>query len=130
MNGIILKEKLQAIEDVQLVEVSKKLQISPQGLQNRFKSKDVSLDFIIQLAEAVNKSVYYFIEDTEYEKYFNGGYDYPFMSLQEEKATYNTDREKLLQAKDDIIALLKKENEALTKDKELLAKLLLKEDKA
>lgn len=69
MNGNFLKEKLQLI-DIQLVDLSKKLNITPQSLNSRFKTKDVTISFLIELCEAVKKSPYYFLKGSEYEKYF------------------------------------------------------------
>lgn len=70
MNGNILKEKLQMI-DIQFVELSKKLNISPQSLNSRLKTKDVTISFLIELCEAVKKSPYYFLKGSEYEKFFS-----------------------------------------------------------
>ena len=70
MNGNILKEKLQMI-DIQFVELSKKLNISPQSLNSRLKTKDVTISFLIELCQAVKKSPYYFLKGSEYEKFFS-----------------------------------------------------------
>jgi transcriptional regulator with XRE-family HTH domain len=69
MDGNFIKEKLQLI-DIQFVELSKKLGITPQSLNSRLKTKDITISFLIELCEAINKSPYYFIKGSEYEKYF------------------------------------------------------------
>jgi transcriptional regulator with XRE-family HTH domain len=70
MDGAFLKEKLQML-NIQFVELAKKLEITPQSLNNRFKSKDITLDFICELSTLLNKNAYYFIKGSENEKYFS-----------------------------------------------------------
>lgn len=69
MTGNFLKEKLQLI-DIQLVDLSKNLKITPQSLNSRFKTKDVTISFLIEICAAIKKSPYYFLKGSEYEKYF------------------------------------------------------------
>lgn len=105
MNGNILKEKLQMI-DIQFVELSKKLNISPQSFNSRLKTKDVTVSFLIEICDAINKSPYYFIKGTEYEKYF----------VSEENSLKLVNKEspnELLEAKNEIIELLKRDIQRL-----------------
>ena len=106
MNGSILKEKLQLI-DIQFVELSKKLNISPQSLNSRLKTKDVTVSFLIELCEAIKKSPYYFLKGTEYEKYFVSEENTMRGETKEEKPN------ELLETKNELIQLLKQENQRL-----------------
>ena len=69
MNGKFLKEKLQK-SDVQFVELAKKLNISPQNLYNKFKSKDLSLSFLVDVSLALNKSIYFLMSGSGRENLF------------------------------------------------------------
>ncbi|WP_286914782.1 helix-turn-helix domain-containing protein [Flavobacterium sp. UBA4197] len=106
MTGNILKEKLQLL-DIQLSEIARKLNISPQSLQSRLKTKDVTISFLIELAEAVNKSPYFFIKNTLYEKYFESSNE---MDIE----TPNKDLMALINAKDKIIELLENDVKRMT----------------
>jgi transcriptional regulator with XRE-family HTH domain len=110
MNGNILKEKLQSI-DIQFVDLSRKLNISPQSLQSRLKSKDISISFLVEICKAVNKSLYYFVKGTEYENYFKleeSG------EVSEPSSSYVNSKDlDLIKSKDKIIELLESENQRL-----------------
>ena len=69
MNGEHLRKKL-VEQSVDFMAVAKELGISPQSLQNRLKAKDVKISFIVELAKAINKSVYYFIQGSGLEQAF------------------------------------------------------------
>jgi len=62
MEGSFLKKKIQSA-GFQLYEVAKKLDITPQDLQSKLKSKDVKLSLIRKIASAINKDVFFFLED-------------------------------------------------------------------
>lgn len=112
MNGNFLKEKLQLI-DVQFVELSKILKITPQSLNSRFKTKDVTISFLIELCEAVNKSPYYFIKGSEYERYFTLDESILKEDVPVEGATAISDKIRLLEEQNDLL----KENLNLYKDR-------------
>lgn len=61
MTGRDLKYKLEQA-GYSLVEIASLIGISPQNLQNKLNSKDVKIGFLQNLAKAINKSIYYFIE--------------------------------------------------------------------
>lgn len=67
MNGDFLRKK---IDDAgfQLVDVANYLNISPQALQSKLRSKDIGVSFLIDIANAINKNVYYFFEANEITK--------------------------------------------------------------
>jgi transcriptional regulator with XRE-family HTH domain len=110
MNGSILKEKLQLI-DIQFVELSKKLNISPQSLQSRLKSKDISISFLVEICRAINKSPYYFLKGTEYESYFKLE---ETGEVSEPRSNYANSKDlDLIKSKDKIIELLEYENQRL-----------------
>lgn len=69
MTGEHLREKLNN-QPIRLVDIAKKLKISPQSLENRLKAKDVKINFIVELSKAINKSVYFFIEGSDLESSF------------------------------------------------------------
>ncbi|WP_158728616.1 hypothetical protein [Flavobacterium sp. I-STPA6A] len=110
MNGNILKEKLQLI-DIQFVDISKKLSISPQSFQSRLKSKDISISFLVEICKAVNKSPYYFLKGTEYENYFK--LDQIGEVLEPSYNYANSKDFDLIKSKDKIIELLEYENQRL-----------------
>ncbi|MCV9934439.1 hypothetical protein OIU80_19335 [Flavobacterium sp. LS1R47] len=112
MNGNFLKEKLQLI-DVQFVELSKILKITPQSLNSRFKTKDVTISFLIELCEAVKKSPYYFIKGSEYERYFTLDESVLKEDVPVEGATAISDKIRLLEEQNDLL----KENLNLYKDR-------------
>lgn len=110
MNGSILKEKLQSI-DIQFVELSKKLNISPQSLQSRLKSKDISISFLVEICKAINKNPYYFFKGTEYENYFKLEES---DEVSEPSINYVNSKDlDLIKSKDKIIELLESENKRL-----------------
>ncbi|MCV9929075.1 hypothetical protein OIU83_15525 [Flavobacterium sp. LS1R49] len=112
MNGDFLKEKLQLL-DVQFVELSKKLKITPQSLNSRFKTKDVTISFLIELCEAVKKSPYYFIKGSEYESYFTLDERVLKEDIPVEGTTAISDKIRLLEEQNDLL----KENLNLYKDR-------------
>ena len=61
MTGDALKNKLKGYE-VSLTELAETLGITKQNLNSKFKSSDVGISFITDVAKAVNKSVYELIE--------------------------------------------------------------------
>ncbi|ROH98317.1 S24 family peptidase [Chryseobacterium sp. G0240] len=61
MDGGFIRKKIE-LSGFQLVDVAKKLEITPQDLQSKLKSKDVKVSFLVNVAKAINKSVYYFFE--------------------------------------------------------------------
>lgn len=67
MDGNFIRQKIEE-SDLQLNEVAIRLGISPQNLQNKLKSQDIKVSFLREIAEAINKSVYFFFEETKSEK--------------------------------------------------------------
>jgi hypothetical protein len=112
MNGSFLKEKLQII-DTQFVELSKILNITPQSLNSRFKTKDVTLSFLIELCAAVKKSPYYFLKGSEYEKYFTLDENVVRSDIPVEATTAIADKIKLLEEQNELL----KENFNLLKER-------------
>jgi hypothetical protein len=112
MNGIFLKKKLQII-DTQFVELSKILNITPQSLNSRFKTKDVTLSFLIELCAAVNKSPYYFLKGSEYEKYFTLDENVVRSDVPFEVTNVISDKMKLLEEQNELL----KENLSILKDR-------------
>lgn len=62
MKGIIVKEKIKEA-GFTLKEVSDKMGISPQALQNVLKTEDIKVGTLQQIASSINKTVYFFFED-------------------------------------------------------------------
>jgi hypothetical protein len=112
MNGNFLKEKLQII-DTQFVELSRILNITPQSLNSRFKTKDITLSFLIELCAAVKKSPYYFIKGSEYEKYFTLDENVVRSDIPVEATTAIADKIKLLEEQNELL----KENFNLLKER-------------
>jgi transcriptional regulator with XRE-family HTH domain len=64
MRGIDVKKKI--IESgVSLKEVSEKMNVSPQALQNLLKASDMKIGTLSKIAKAINKNIYFFIEEYE-----------------------------------------------------------------
>jgi len=120
MDGKILKKKLQSL-DIQMTEVAKRLDISPQNLQNRFKSKEITLDFLIEVSKAVNVSVYYFIKDTIYENEFLQPNS---LILKEPDGEFHPNKNNLVDAKNQTIEILQREVQDLRNDKDFLKKII------
>lgn len=120
MDGKILKKKLQLL-DIQLNEVAKRLDISPQNLQNRFKSKEITLDFLIEISKAVNVSVYYFIKGTIYENDFLQPDNH---TLKEPESEFLINKGSVVDAKNQTIEILEREVEDLRNDKDFLKKII------
>jgi phage repressor protein C with HTH and peptisase S24 domain len=70
MTGLDAKERI-AEAGYTLADVANKLKISPQTLNSRLHSKDLKLDFLRELARAINKSLYYFLEEEDLPAYQN-----------------------------------------------------------
>lgn len=117
MDGKILKKKLQSL-DIQMTEVAKRLNISPQNLQNRFKSKEITLDFLIEVSKAVNTSVYYFIKGTAYENEFLQPDN---VILKEPDGEFIPN---VVDAKNQTIEILQREVQDLRSDKDFLKKII------
>ncbi|MDQ7959800.1 helix-turn-helix transcriptional regulator [Flavobacterium lindanitolerans] len=117
MDGKILKKKLQSL-DIQMTEVAKRLNISPQNLQNRFKSKEITLDFLIEVSKAVNASVYYFIKGTAYENEFLQPDN---VILKEPDGEFIPN---VVDAKNQTIEILQREVQDLRSDKDFLKKII------
>lgn len=117
MDGKILKKKLQSL-DIQMTEVAKRLNISPQNLQNRFKSKEITLDFLIEVSKAVNASVYYFIKGTTYENEFLQPDN---VILKEPDGEFIPN---VVDAKNQTIEILQREVQDLRSDKDFLKKII------
>ncbi len=62
MTGEYIRTKI-ITSGYQQVEVAQKLGISPQSLENRLKAKDVKVSFLLEVAKAINKTIYYFFSD-------------------------------------------------------------------
>lgn len=120
MDGKILKKKLQLL-DIQMTEIAKRLDISPQNLQNRFKSKEITLDFLIEVSKAVNVSVYYFIKDTIYENEF---FQPENLTLKEPESELWPNRSNIVDAKNQTIEILEREVEDLRNDKDFLKRII------
>lgn len=126
MNGNFLKERLQYF-DIQLVELSKKLEISPQTLQSRFKTKDVTLNFLLEICKAINKTPYLFLKGSVYEKliYTEGSFqnEVEFVEKVSEPISKNISQDDILiELLQKQIAELRQDKEELKKDKEELKK--------
>lgn len=120
MDGKILKRKLQLLE-IQMTEVAKRLDISPQNLQNRFKSKEITLDFLIEVSKAVNISVYYFIKGTVYENAF---FQTDNSTVREPENEFLPLKNDIVIAKNQTIEILEREVEDLRNDKSFLKKII------
>ncbi len=120
MDGKILKSKLQSL-DIQMTEVAKRLDISPQNLQNRFKSKEITLDFLIEVSKAVNVSVYYFIKGTVYENDFLQPDN---RTLKEPDNEFIPNPNNVVEAKNQTIEILQREVQDLRNDKDFLKKVI------
>ncbi|MBC8643836.1 hypothetical protein H9W95_06695 [Flavobacterium lindanitolerans] len=100
-----------------MTEVAKRLNISPQNLQNRFKSKEITLDFLIEVSKAVNASVYYFIKGTAYENEFLQPDN---VILKEPDGEFIPN---VVDAKNQTIEILQREVQDLRSDKDFLKRL-------
>lgn len=61
MNGDFIRKKIEE-SGFQLVEVARRMKISPQDLQSKLKSKDIKVSFLLNIAQSINKNLYYFFE--------------------------------------------------------------------
>lgn len=62
MKGEKLKEKVEKI-GIPFRQIADLMGISEQNLQNKFKVDDVKTSFICELANKLNKSIYFFLDD-------------------------------------------------------------------
>ena len=65
MRGIDVKKKI-VESGVSFKEVSERMNVSPQALQNILKTSDMKVGVLSRIAKAINKNIYFFLE--EYEK--------------------------------------------------------------
>lgn len=70
MNGDFLRKKIES-SGFQLADVARGMNITPQNLQSKLKSKDIKVSFLEELAQSINKTVYYFFEIEEKTKDVN-----------------------------------------------------------
>lgn len=112
MDGNFIKEKLQLI-DIQFVELSKKLGITPQSLNSRLKTKDITLGFLIELCAIVNKSPYYFIKGSEYEKYFTLDESVLKNDVPSENSNAISDKIKLLEEQNNLLRENKEQSQEI-----------------
>lgn len=61
MTGDFLKTKIK-MSGFQQVEVAEKLGITPQHLESKLKSQDIKVSFLLEVARAINKNIYYFFD--------------------------------------------------------------------
>ena len=61
MTGKELHNILRANE-INFNELATKLGLTPQSLNSRFKTKEISVKFLTEVSEAINKNLYTFIE--------------------------------------------------------------------
>ncbi|KAA6339738.1 hypothetical protein EZS27_012336 [termite gut metagenome] len=66
MTGKDLKTKLE-LTGIPFRKIAELLGISEQNLQNKMSSADIKISFLYKISKALNKSIYFFLED----KYFN-----------------------------------------------------------
>lgn len=64
MTGEYVKKKIENA-GFQLNTVAELINVSPQNLHSKLKTKDVRVSLLLDLAKAINKSVYYFFEDSD-----------------------------------------------------------------
>lgn len=101
----------------QLNEVAEIIGITPQDLQSKLRSKDLKSSFLVELSNAINKSVYFFLNSAEIkpkvqEKYPNhlGTSLGTQMGTNEKckKSTQNKDEEREIKIREKYIPSLKK----------------------
>lgn len=64
MTGLELRHKIEQA-GYSLTDIASLIGISPQNLQNKLNNQDVKVGFLKDLAKAINKSIYYFLEADE-----------------------------------------------------------------
>jgi DNA-binding Lrp family transcriptional regulator len=69
MNGEHIRKRLND-QPIPLAEVARRMDLSPQSLENRLKAKEVKIKFVVDLAQAINKNVYFLIKGSSIEKAF------------------------------------------------------------
>ncbi|WP_024773080.1 helix-turn-helix domain-containing protein [Aquimarina macrocephali] len=94
MTGEYLRAKI-IMSGFQQSEVAERLDISPQNLESKLQAKDIKVSFLLDVAKAINKTVYYFFSDIEDE------------NSTENNATYSSARENEMQKKADDFILMK-----------------------
>lgn len=62
MTGEYLRAKI-IMSGYQQVEVAEKLGITPQNLESKLQAKDIKVSFLLDVARAINKNIYYFVSD-------------------------------------------------------------------
>jgi transcriptional regulator with XRE-family HTH domain len=62
MKGVDVKERIKTA-GYTLKQVADRMGVSPQALQNILKAEDIKVGVLQNIAEAINKSVYFFFED-------------------------------------------------------------------
>jgi transcriptional regulator with XRE-family HTH domain len=77
MTGEYIRAKI-IMSGYQQVEVAEKLGITPQNLESRLKSKEIKVSFLLAVAKAINKNVYYFFNDSLEKK--NSDFDFEDVS--------------------------------------------------
>ncbi|WP_459212456.1 hypothetical protein [Aquimarina rhabdastrellae] len=68
MTGEFLKEKIKST-GFQQVEVASRLGITPQSLESKLKSKDIKVSFLLEVARALNKNIYFFLDELQQQYY-------------------------------------------------------------
>ncbi|WP_438711300.1 hypothetical protein ACSTS3_22615 [Aquimarina muelleri] len=62
MTGEYLRTKIIS-SGYQQVEVAEKLGITPQNLESKLQAKDIKVSFLLDVARAINKNIYYFVSE-------------------------------------------------------------------
>ncbi len=62
MTGEFVKKKLENA-GYQLNTVAEIINVSPQNLHSKLKTKDIRVSFLVELAKAINKPIDYFFDD-------------------------------------------------------------------
>ena len=70
MTGSELRYKLKEV-GVSFADLSEKLGITPQHFQSKLKSKDIKIEFVQEIARAINKNIYFFIGEEGKDAYLN-----------------------------------------------------------
>lgn len=68
MTGTFIKEKITQA-GFTLADVANNLEITPQTLNSRLKADDIKIDSLRSIAKAINKSLYYFLDDEDLPAY-------------------------------------------------------------
>jgi transcriptional regulator with XRE-family HTH domain len=107
MTGQFVKEKLENA-GLPLAEVARRMNVSPQTLNERLNVKDVKVGALTEIAKAVGKNLYYFLEDYDDVKGMAAQEQiYAFGTGQAQSQSQDKKYEKILKAKDETIDALK-----------------------